>query len=100
MCKLKVTFGTALEVPQCSRTITSYDRSQCVLLALSICAFGGTRRKGAKFGSTKSPPPSLQPPKRSHTPQGHTLAGGDPCVQCMWSGHMHRSNSACGAGML
>ena len=27
-----------------------------------------------------APPPPLQPPKLSHTPRGHTLAGGDPRV--------------------
>ena len=52
MGELKATFSTALEVLQCSKTITSYDRSQCVLLALFVCALGVAWRKGG-FGSTK-----------------------------------------------
>ena len=44
----------------------------------SLAADRPTRRP-PRFGSTKgggSPP--LQPPKLSHTPRGHTLAGGGP----------------------
>ena len=39
--ELGIRTRTLLEVLQCSKTITSYDRSQCVLLALSVCALGG-----------------------------------------------------------
>ena len=79
MGELKATCSTTLEVLQCSKTTTSYDRSQCVLLALSVCALGGARRKGAGFGSTKGcPPPPPTTSKQSHTPWGHTLAGGGP----------------------
>ena len=38
-------------------------------------------RRPPRFGSTKGgwvPFPPLQPPKLSHTPRGHTLAGGGP----------------------
>ena len=39
-------------------------------------------RRPPRFGSTKGggrgPPPPPQPPKLSHTPRGHTLAGGGP----------------------
>ena len=66
MGELKATFSTALEVLQCSRTITSHDQSQCVLLPLSVCALGGP------------PPPPCSPPKWSHNPWGQTLAGGGP----------------------
>ena len=38
--ELKATFSTALKVLQCSKTIMSYDRSQCVLLALCVGALG------------------------------------------------------------
>ena len=87
--ELKATFGTALKVLQCSKTIMSYDQSQCVLLALCVCALGrGLTEKGLgqRRGGVGSPPPSeggpppppLQPPKLSNTPRGHTLAGGGP----------------------
>ena len=33
---------------------------------------------GQPRGGWGPPPPPLQPPKLSHTPQGHTLAGGGP----------------------
>ena len=62
------------------------------LLALCVCALGrglpekvlglGQRRGGV--GSPPSPseggggPAPLQPPKLSHTPRGHTLAGASP----------------------
>ena len=44
----------------------------------SLAADRPTRRP-PRFGSTKGGgrgPPPLQPPKLSHTPRGHTLAGG------------------------
>ena len=34
---------------------------------------------GQPRGGEGSPPSPLQPPKRLHTPRGHTLAGGSPC---------------------
>ena len=71
MGELKATFSTALEVLQCSRTITSYDRSQCVLLALFVFALGGARWKGAGFGSTKGVPPPYGH-QNSRTPLGVT----------------------------
>ena len=66
----KATFSSALEVLQCSKTITSYDRSQRVLLALSVCDLRGTRQKGAGFGSTKGGgvSPSPYSPQNSRTP--------------------------------
>ena len=68
--------------------------------------------KGARFGSTKEggvclpfgggwgPPPPLQPPKQSHTPRGHTLAGGgprdnSPGLVCAWS-VWHEQLQLCG----
>ena len=98
--ELKATFSTALKVLQCSKTIMSYDQSQCVLLALCVCALGrglaekvlglGQRRAGVGSPPPPSeggggPPPPLQPPKLSNTPRGHTLAGGGPVdiVLCM-----------------
>ena len=70
MDELKATFSAALEVLQGNRTITSYDRSQCVLLALSICALGGARRKGAGFGSTEGRGGGgAGVPRRPHSPQ-------------------------------
>ena len=71
MGELKATFSTALEVLRCGRTITSYDRSLCVLLALSVCALGGARRKGAGFGEAKeAPPPPPTAPKTIAHPSG------------------------------
>ena len=73
MGELKATLSAALEVLQCNKTITSYDWSQCVLLALSACALGGAWRKGAGFGSMKGgwgPPPYS--PQNSCTPLGVT----------------------------
>ena len=85
MGELKATFSRGLEVLQCSRTITSYDRSQCVLLALSVCAFGGARRKGAGFGSTPPPPPCS--PQNGRTPLGviHWLAAAPVVVGDFWA---------------
>ena len=57
----------------------------------SLAADRPTRRL-PRFGSTKGgEAPPIQPPKRLHTPQGHTLAGGGPrgmcartCVVCVY----------------
>ena len=86
--ELKATFSTALKVLQCSKTIMSYDQSQCVLLALCVCALGrgltekvlglGQRRGGGSPPFGGGCPPPLQPPKLSNTPRGHTLAGRRP----------------------
>ena len=88
--ELKATFSTALKVLQCSKTIMIYDQSQCVLLALCVCALGrGLTEKVLGLGQRRGvppplrrgvgvPPPPLQPPKLSNTPWGHTLAGGGP----------------------
>ena len=57
--ELKATFGTALKVLQCSKTIMSYDQSQCVLLALCVCALGrGLTKKVPGLGQRRPPPPS------------------------------------------
>ena len=63
--KLKATFSTALKVKvlQCSKTIMSYDQSQCVLLALCVCALGGGLTEkvlglGQRRGGAVPPPPS------------------------------------------
>ena len=66
-----------LEVLQCSKAITSYGRSQCVLLALSlsVCALRGAWRKHAGFGSTKGvggcPPPPAAPKTVAHPSGSH-----------------------------
>ena len=68
------------------------DHSQCILLALCVCALGrglpekvlglGQPRGGGgvppPFGGGWGSPPPPQPPKLSNTPRGHTLAGGRP----------------------
>ena len=69
------------------------DHSQCILLALCVCALGrGLPEKVLGLGQPRGgggvppplrrgvgvPPPPLQPPKLSNTPRGHTLAGGGP----------------------
>ena len=78
MGELKATFSTALKVLQCSKTIMSYDQSQCVLLALSVCALGrGLTEKVLGLGQRRGGG-ELQPPKLSNTRRGHTLAGGGP----------------------
>ena len=64
--ELKATFSTALKVPQCSKTIMSYDRTQCFLLALYVCAPGrGLAEKvlglGQRRGGSGSPPPFTAP---------------------------------------
>ena len=69
---LEATFSNALEVLQCSRTITGYDRSQCVFLALSVCALGGVQRKGPGFGSMKEGVPPPYSPQNGWTPLGVT----------------------------
>ena len=69
----------------------SYDQSQCVLLALCVCALGrGLTEKvlglGQRKGGGVSPPlrrgvgstPPPQPPKLLNTPRGHTLSSGGP----------------------
>ena len=80
--QLKATFSTALKLLQCSKTIMSYDQSQCVLLALCVCALArGLTEKVLGLGQRRggcAPPPLIQPPKLSNTPRGHTLAGGRP----------------------
>ena len=78
--ELKATFSTALKVLQCSKTIMSYDQSQCVLLALCVCALGwGLTEKVLGLGQRRGGGgPPLQPPKLLNTPRGHTLAGGGP----------------------
>ena len=78
--ELKATFSTALKVLQCSKTIMSYDQSQCVFLPLCVCALGrgltekvlglGQRRGGSPpirrgFGS---PPPTT--PQTVEQPSG------------------------------
>ena len=81
--ELKATFSTPLKVLQCSKTIMSYDQSQCVLLALCVCVLGrGLTEKVLGLGQRRGGwgPPPLQPPKLSNTPRGHTLAGGGPRV--------------------
>ena len=67
--------------------------SQCILLALCVCAFGRglpekvlglAQRKGGlgspppPFRGGWGPPPPLQPPELSNTPLGHTLASASP----------------------
>ena len=89
--ELKATFSTALKVLQCSKTIMSYDQSQCILLALCVCALGRGPTENVLVWVNEAPPPlrrgvggpppPLQPPKLSNTPRGHTLAGGRR-VQC------------------
>ena len=82
--ELKATFSSALKVLHCSKTIMSYDQSQCVLLAfLCLRAWIGRDGKGAGFGSTKGggappplgggwgPPPPYSPPN-CRTPLGVT----------------------------
>ena len=60
--ELKATFSTALKVMQCSKTIMSYDQSQCVLLALCVCGLGrGLTEKVLGLGQRRGggwPPPS------------------------------------------
>ena len=65
--ELKATFSTALKVLQCSKTIMSYDRTKCFLLALYVCAPGrGLAEKvlglGQRRGGSGSPPPLYSPP--------------------------------------
>ena len=53
--------------------------SHCILLALCVCALGrGLPEKVLGLRQRRGPPPPLQPPKLSNTPQGHTLATGRP----------------------
>ena len=40
--ELKAKLSSTVTVLQCLKTIMSYDWSQCVLLALSVCGLGGT----------------------------------------------------------
>ena len=66
---------------QCSKTIMSYDQSQCVLLALSVCTLGrgltekvldlGQRRGGGASEGGGDPPPPYSPPN-CQTPLGVT----------------------------
>ena len=46
------------------------------------------RFRSTKGGGGRGPPP-LQPSKRSHTPRGHTLAGGGPCALLVALCHRH-----------
>ena len=82
LSELKATFSTVLKVLPCSKTIMSYDQSQCLLLALCVCALRwGLTEKVLGLGQRRgggSPPLPLQPPKLSNTPRGHTLTGGGP----------------------
>ena len=80
--ELKATFSTALKVLQCSKTIMSYDQSQCVLLALCVCALGqgltekvlglGQRSPPPPFGGGWGPPPPPYSPPNCRTPLGVT----------------------------
>ena len=64
--ELKATFSTALKVLQCSKTIMSYDQSQCVLLALCVCALGrGLTEKVLGLGQRRGAPP---PPSEGGAP--------------------------------
>ena len=82
--ELKATFIRALKVLQCSKTIMRYDRSQCFLLALCVCALGrgltemvrglGQRRGGGvpatPFGGGWGPPPPPTAPQTVEHPSG------------------------------
>ena len=82
--ELKATFSTALKVLQCSKTIMSYDQSQCVLLALCVCALGrGLTEKVLGLGQRRGgwgpppvrrgvPPPPPYSPPNCRTPLGVT----------------------------
>ena len=87
MGELKATFSTALKVLQCSKTIMSYDQSQCILLALCVCALGrgltekvlglGQRRGGGPPPLRRgvgSPPPYSPPNYRTPLGVTHWLA--------------------------
>ena len=92
LSELKATFSTALKVLQCSKTIMSYDRSQCFLLALCVCALGRgltemVRGLGQRGGGPPPPseggggsPPPYSPPN-CRTPLGvtHWLAAAPMC---------------------
>ena len=79
--ELKATLSTALKVLQCSKTIISYDHSQCVLLVVCVCALGrrlaekvlglGQRRGGPPPPSQGGcPPPPYSPPNCRKHPSG------------------------------
>ena len=80
----KATFGTALKVLQCSKTIMSYDPPQCVLLALSVCALGrGLTEKVLGLGQRREgggvPPPTA--PQTVEHPSGSHIGWRRPPVQ-------------------
>ena len=89
MGELNSTFSTALKVLQGSTTIMRYDRSQCVLLALSVCALGGASRKRCllwvhkppprPFGGVWGPPHPRTLQNVASPPRGQTLTRGGPC---------------------
>ena len=90
--ELKATFSSTLKVLQCSKTIMSYDQSQCVLLALCVCALGrgltekvlglGQRRGGIPppFGGGWGSPPPTAPQTVEHPLGSHIGWRRPPCL--------------------
>ena len=79
--ELKATFSIALKVLQRSKTIMSYEQSQCVLLALCVSALGrgltetvlglGQRRGGGGLQRGMGSPPPTAPQTVEHPSGSH-----------------------------